>query len=330
MAISKKTLDLINLALQDRVLTFKERQVIVENATKEGTPTAEINALIDNMLAQRLQSYTKEELKRCPHCGAQIPLISDVCLFCGETLENSANAPKTPQTVEGNEAEIINEENRITADQIKNLKTCPDCGAPFPLVSNVCTHCGHILHEQKDSDLNVKNLINSIQNSIDELKNTPQPSFGDVMSYRNHIFVFLFAMLMLAVSIKMMWSGFADQESNIFFVVLGLSFVLLVSAIIKASKKRGEPSPATAADNKFFAALHRKEMCERQISTLYGNNSEAKEALSRLDALTDKIKQNRDRRTRSVVIAFSIAVAVLMSLIVMILYKHGVTIYNYK
>jgi len=49
MAVSKRILDLIALALQDRVLTFKERQIITESAMKEGTPELEVNAVIDNM-----------------------------------------------------------------------------------------------------------------------------------------------------------------------------------------------------------------------------------------------------------------------------------------
>ena len=75
MAVSKHILDLITLALQDRVLTFKERQTIIEAAEKEGTATAEVNAVMDNMLEQRLKSYTKEELGSCPNCGHGVPLF---------------------------------------------------------------------------------------------------------------------------------------------------------------------------------------------------------------------------------------------------------------
>ena len=91
MAISKHTLDLIKLALEDRELTFKERQVIVEAAVKEGASVAEINAVLDNMVALRLRSYSKEQLKRCPSCGAQIPLISDDCFYCGAHISIRRN-----------------------------------------------------------------------------------------------------------------------------------------------------------------------------------------------------------------------------------------------
>ena len=68
MAVSKKIIELTRLALEDRMLTFKEREVIVKNAVAEGVLETEINAFLDNMLAQRLKTFTKEELKRCPSC----------------------------------------------------------------------------------------------------------------------------------------------------------------------------------------------------------------------------------------------------------------------
>ena len=83
MAVSKKIFDLTRLALQDRVLTFKERQTIVRVALEEGVSEQEINAFLDNMLNQRLKTMAKEELCSCPGCGAQIPLISEDCMYCG-------------------------------------------------------------------------------------------------------------------------------------------------------------------------------------------------------------------------------------------------------
>ncbi|MBO4244290.1 MAG: zinc ribbon domain-containing protein, partial [Bacteroidales bacterium] len=202
MAISKKILDLAHLDLSDRVLTFTDRQTIVKAAMEEGTPEVEINAVLDNMLTQRLKSFTKEELRSCPHCGAQIPLISDTCLFCGGSLQSTNTKPNIPTPkITGTEAEIIQRENLDTAAYHRNLKQCPDCGAPYPLVSNICTQCGHVLHEQTDSVLNVKNLITNIQQSIDELKKTPQPTFWQVLWYRKNIYTFLVALLLLALSI---------------------------------------------------------------------------------------------------------------------------------
>lgn len=330
MAISKKILDLAHLALSDRVLTYTERQTIAKAAMEEGTPEVEINAVLDNMLTQRLKSFTKEELRNCPHCGAQIPLISDTCLFCGGSLQNTdtATVPPTP-TITGAEAEIIQHENIATAAEHRNIKHCPDCGAPFPLVSNICTQCGHVLHEQQDSELNVKNLIANIQQSIDELRQTPQPTFGEVLSYRKHIFTFLVSLLLLAFSIHLIRIGFADSDTKAFLWVPGLSLAFLLWAIISAFLQNKHTPPATVADNKFFAALHRKEMYANQIATLYGNNDEAKAALYKLTLLTDSIKRKRDKRMRSLAITISLSVVGMLILIAYILYVPGEDFFTY-
>jgi len=330
MAISKKILDLVHLALSDRVLTYTERQTIVKAAIEEGTPEQEINTVLDNMLTQRLKSFTKEELRNCPRCGAQIPLISDTCLFCGGSLNSDSQPTPPAPTVTGAEAEIIQRENLSTAAEHRNIKHCPDCGAPYPLVSNICPQCGHVLHEQTDSELNVKNLIASIQQSIDELRQTPQPTFGEVLSYRKHIYIFLMSLLLLAFSIYLIRIGFADSDRQAFLWVPGLSLAFLIWAIISAIIIKKTPSPATIADDKFLAALHRKEMYANQIATLYGNNEEAKAELKKLTWLTDSIQHRRNKRMRSLAITIGLSVIVILGLIVWILYVPGENFFNYK
>jgi len=110
MSIPPKIANLTKLALSDRVLTYTERKTIVATAVKEGVSKKEINQYIDNELNQRLKFYTKEELRSCPFCGAQIPLISDDCMYCGVTLEKDGNF--NPIDISGNEADIISKEIR--------------------------------------------------------------------------------------------------------------------------------------------------------------------------------------------------------------------------
>ena len=305
MPISDNIKKLTDLALTDRILTYKERQVIAETALKEGISQQEINSYLDDALHERLKTYSKEQLKHCPHCGAQIPLISDVCLFCGESLENTEPLPNQtatpPAYVEGKAAKIIQAENARTAVEQHNLKTCPDCGAPFPLVSNVCTHCGHILHEQQDSDLNVKRLIENIQQSIDEIKTTPQPTFWQVLWYRKNIWIFLISSLLmiklLQYTYRYVYSGY-----TLLFLFFGSLALLILSIVITKNNKKDPPSKI--ADDKFFAALHHKEMYENQITTLYGDNSEARAVLQQYAALTDNIKTERRGRQIKLTLVF--------------------------
>ena len=61
MAIPKHIIDLTALALQDRVLTFKERQTIIVEALKAGVTAEEINHYIDTA---QLTSHIEEMVQK--------------------------------------------------------------------------------------------------------------------------------------------------------------------------------------------------------------------------------------------------------------------------
>lgn len=124
MKIPYKIRKLTALALQDRVLTFKERGTIVAAALKEGMKPEEIREYIDEAIRERLKNYTKEELTHCPFCGAQVPLISEDCLFCGKSLHKPQQ--KRNISIAGPEAEIIKAENKRTERERLDSETCPD------------------------------------------------------------------------------------------------------------------------------------------------------------------------------------------------------------
>ena len=51
------------------------------------------------------------------------------------------------------------------------------------------------------------------------------------------------------------------------------SLTLLIVSISMVKKNKNTDPPSKIADDKFFAALHRKEMYENQISTIYGDDN---------------------------------------------------------
>ena len=331
MPISKNIAGLTALALRDRVLTYKERQVIVGEAMKEGISEKEINSYLDNALTERLKTFSKEDLKRCPYCGAQIPLISDVCLFCGQSLESHGSQDDAPPPVyvSGKAAKIIQEENRHTATSQHEHKTCPDCGAPYPLVSNICTQCGHVFHEMKDSDMNVQKLIDNIQHNIDELQSVPQPTFKQVFLYRKPVWVFLLALLILIVAMQLSTKAFDGNMESYSkygiptFASWLISFLLLIWSIAMVRESHKSEPPSKTADDKFFAALHRKEMFENQIVTLYGDNMEAKELLNQYSAKTDAITKERKTRQRKLIGVVCIFIALNILPIIVIDASYG-------
>ena len=327
MPISDNIKKLTDLALTDRILTYKERQVIAETALKEGISQQEINSYLDDALHERLKTYSKEQLKHCPYCGAQIPLISDVCLFCGETLDNTEPQPNQtatpPPYITGDAAKIIRSENARTAVEQHNLKTCPDCGAPFPLVSNVCTHCGHILHEQQYSDLNVKRLIENIQQSIDEIKATPQPTVWEVICYRKKLLLFFISMILLIPAIRGFWLFTSSTTIITLFVSSALLWVAAVAVDAnnyftdwRTTKKNTieSKSPVRLADRQFYSAMYREERYAAQIHTLYGDNTEAQNTLNEYSALIAEYKKahNHNRKMLTISLLGIFVVMILM------------------
>ena len=303
MPISKKIILLTAEALKDRVLTFVERQTIVKAALKDGISESEVNQYLDSALQQRLKSYTKEELKHCPNCGAQIPLISDQCQFCG-TMLTAGDSKNVYKNVSGSEMQIIRRENLKTEQERQSLETCPDCGAPFPLISSVCTHCGHILHEKADSELNVKNLVQNIQAAIDRLKAAPKPTFFKVLMFRLDIILFYFAAAFLIVDCI---GGFS-YNICISASLLLTSFILLLTNITK------KDSPVEIADTEFYSALYSHEMYSRETATLYGEDAEAKQLLGSYAAEIAKVKKQRvfNRSMLSALVLCLLAIPVVM------------------
>ena len=302
MAIPKKIIDLTTLALQDRVLTFKERETIVAEALKMGVSQEEIDTYLTDALNTRLQSYTKEELGSCPGCGHGVPLIADQCPYCGTMLQRDGSQvivpPPHPSSfnVSDEAAQIIQQEN-INTDQERHKK-CPKCGAPYPLVSNICGHCGYVLHEQWDSNFNIKNLIANINQSIDSLKNNFRPTFWMVVKHRLNIVAFYFAIAFFILSITLHDMNYCCM--SVFIVPIAA----LIMKIIHRDKSSKAPdfcfdlestfqimfyylfdvqdsaSPVAIADREFYDALHSYEKYQRQVSTIYGSNEEAQKLLA--------------------------------------------------
>lgn len=301
MALSQHIINLTRLALADRVLTYKERETIVDAAIKEGVKSDEINQYLDNALNERLKYYTKEELKCCPACGAQIPLISDMCPYCGNYLQNiDTQRVGPPIFVIGDDADIIRSENMRVWQEKKNLKTCPDCGAPFPLLSNICLSCGHIMHEQRGTELNIKTLIVKIEKSIRRLKNVPIPSIIDFIMYYGSILLFL----------TFFFCSIFNPDTIVFF----LCFTFVAFFFLVARNK--EALTIQEADEYYYEALYTHKMYLRIVKTLYGNN---KEALDLLDSYSSKIKAIKKRRILNMIF-LSIDVIVFLGFI--LFFKH--------
>lgn len=303
MAISKKIAQLTALALKDRVLTYVERQTIVKAAMEEGITENEINEYLNKAIEERMKTYSAEELTHCPCCGAQVPLISDECFFCGAKLK-TAEPNVEAINISGKEADIIRQENKRTAEEQRNIKTCPDCGNPFPLISNICPSCGHILHEQTDSDLNIRNLIGRMNTLIDEMNNIRMTTFRDVLSYRKEMIVFYIGALVFFLAAASLLEG----NESVVGIAGVITIICLVYAFKGVKKMMPEDSPVAIEDKKFHELLGAYEMYTRHVESLYGNNKEAKDVLVKFENLISRVKKNKkENRTKLALLLLLIA-----------------------
>ncbi len=218
---------------------------------------------------------------------------------------NQLTPPPHPAVIARQHADAeaaIRSENLRIAEEHRNLRQCPDCGAPFPLVSNICPYCGHVLHEQRGEEFNIKNLLDNINASINTLKNAPKPTFHQVMTHWVElVFIYIVAAItILCVHYNYMFSLFShtfESETNglmliVVVVVAACAFLLHLSH--SAKKQNPDISPLQQADNVYYSALHANEKYQRQIATIYGDNSEAKTLLEKLAAEIKAVQKVRN------------------------------------
>ncbi|MBO4372081.1 MAG: zinc ribbon domain-containing protein [Bacteroidales bacterium] len=238
----------------------------------------------------------KEQLKHCPYCGAQIPLVSNECLFCGKSL---TNITKPADDITPND------------DEIKN---CPDCGAPFPLLSNICTSCGHVLHQQRSSEINITNLLAGITECINRIKNLPKPTLLQTVFY----WIF-YIMLFIDVAIFIYSLIFDNYYLRIFclcgFVGCGLAIAFVQHKKWTVVNKK---SPVQIADEEYYKARYAHDMYLREVEAFYGDNKEAQKLLNDYSTAINnlRIEKNKNRAKiytiiSSVVVAFILSVTII-------------------
>ena len=288
--IWRKIKGLTMLALSDRVLTDLERKTIVKTAIQGGIKPNEINEYLFNALNQRLKSYTKVDLRDCPYCGAQIPLVSDECLYCGKPLEHIEGSNTEPFKISGPEAKIIVGENLRIEEERHNLKECPDCGTPFPLISNICPSCGHVLHERYENKLNIKNLLDNIMRSINRVNDAPKPKVYQIIGY------WLFYILLLISVFTFVTAIAFHSEAG---KMLAMAEII-ASLFVMCMNAKDTRAPAQIADGEYYKAQYAYEMYARQVETLYGDDPEARPLLKKFEAAIKRLKRERDSNRKRV------------------------------
>lgn len=99
---------LINYALEDGVLTDKERTVLIRKAQAAGADLDEFEMILDAKLhevqkaaaaaAPKPNSNKHGEVRKCPACGAMVSAFSTRCSECGFEF-NNVEANKSANTL---------------------------------------------------------------------------------------------------------------------------------------------------------------------------------------------------------------------------------------
>ena len=99
---SKGLEDLIQATLEDGILEDYEKAALVKRAQAEGVDLTELEIYINSILQKRKKEADKVEdakqekidqeknkaLRKCPNCGASMPVLAIVCPQCGYELSN--------------------------------------------------------------------------------------------------------------------------------------------------------------------------------------------------------------------------------------------------
>lgn len=91
MAFSKELEALIEAVLADGVITETEREVLYEEARREGVDPRKVEIMVEARLLkmQKTIDDSKQKVRKCPSCGEIIPAMTAVCPSCGHVVDVS-------------------------------------------------------------------------------------------------------------------------------------------------------------------------------------------------------------------------------------------------
>ncbi len=297
MAIPLRITNLVELALKDATLTPKEKSIIMEEASKDGIDTAEMEEYLRRSISFAISNKPKSQLKSCPSCGAQIPLISEYCPYCAHHYSDISHNPESDlaSILDERQKRAIEEENRRVAQEqdqkLDSVTNCPNCGAVRPFISNVCPHCNHVYFYSKENDQNIQNMVDESNQLLDVMRNEiKKVTAGAILKTRAIQFGLAILSLPLLVLGGALW-------------IVALAFIF---GLIK--------TPVDKYIAKWNATEARLQNILRRMEYLYSGHREACQLIRcNYDEIT-KIRQ--EKSPKRIMIIFSIALVLATAIFV--------------
>jgi len=296
MAISQRLKDIVALALKDATITPREKEIIINEATKDNIGQDEITDYLQAQLSEAISHKDKYQLKSCPNCGAHIPLISEYCPYCDYQYKN--NETEDSKLIDYGIQLAIEIENKDTGKkhdaELDKQTTCIKCGAQRKSISNVCPHCGNIYYYSKSDNRNIQNFLDKTCEAMTKFFNIKKISLGNVVKFR--IIHSLSLLLVIPLSI--------------IHPVLGIAALILWYLIPSPTEKYLEARQE--AESEIDKAL-------RMMKFFYEDDSEARKLISEY---RNQIKQENTRRNTT---AYYVATIIILAAVVI-----GIWVYYYN
>jgi len=110
---------LLSKAAQKGVILHKEKEEILKKGIELGIDKLVLEMYISNYQYNK-NSATVINTKKCPKCNANIPLLSNICSFCGAELDQS-NQISDDELIENINKNIVEVEKLRTASLLESL-----------------------------------------------------------------------------------------------------------------------------------------------------------------------------------------------------------------
>jgi len=174
---------------------------------------------------------------------------------------------------------------------------CPKCGCNVPVVSKICDYCGYT-YPDVDNSMTEVELIEKIQENLDKIQNTPQPSFLRNIFSHYYILFPLITIFLMYILFTVKNAGNNDTLANGFFLSIAVSILaVLIKVFLVFTKKQKSGFDVYMADYEKYSNIAR---------IYYGENPQINSLLNKFYQSVQIVKTIVEKGRKSVTISYAV------------------------
>ena len=175
---------IIEAALQDGVLTQKEREIILRRAEKEGEDIDEVEIYIDSLLQKRQKELNNSAVKKQAKTSSmdELKKLIDAAMTDGVLTDKERQVilkKAEEMGLDRDEIDLYLDAQVQKIDQANDAavrkqkgKTCPYCQGDVPLLATKCPHCEKIITAQATEEL--QEIFDNLEEALINMKDGQQ------------------------------------------------------------------------------------------------------------------------------------------------------------